>query len=79
MTLPAAPGGPPGDEAGRNAAAGQEQQDTVIPHLALYVTVNPSWAQLLKGSGLGALTTSALKRWVPIAADRVIRENHSTS
>jgi CCR4-NOT transcription complex subunit 1 len=74
MALPATPGGPSADEAGRNASAGQEQQDTVIPNLAAYVTVNPSLQQLLQGTGLGALTTASLKRWVPIAVDRAIRE-----
>jgi CCR4-NOT transcription complex subunit 1 len=70
MALPAAPGGPI-DDAGRNAA---DQQDTVIPNLAAYVTVNPSLPQLLQGSVLGTLTTASLKRWVPIAVDRAIRE-----
>jgi CCR4-NOT transcription complex subunit 1 len=74
MALPATPGGPSGEEAGRNASPGQEQQDTVIPNLAAYVTVNPSLPQLLQGTGLGALTTASLKRWVPIAVDRAIRE-----
>jgi CCR4-NOT transcription complex subunit 1 len=39
-----------------------------------HVTVNPSLQQLLQGTGLGALTTASLKRWVPIAVDRAIRE-----
>jgi hypothetical protein len=30
--------------------------------------------QQLQGTGLGALTTASLKRWVPIAVDRAIRE-----
>lgn len=50
---------------------------TVIPNLAAYVTVNPSFPQLLQSQGTGALsslTTAALKRCVPIALDKAIRE-----
>lgn len=70
MALPVPPG--PGEDAARAGAA--DQQDTVIPNLAAYVTVNPSLPQLLQGSVLGAVTTASLKRWVPIAVDRAIRE-----
>lgn len=65
------------DEASRGASNNPEQQDTVIPNLAAYVTVNPSLPQLLQsqgGSVLGGLTSASLKRWVPIAVDRAIRE-----
>lgn len=59
-------------------AAAQDQQDTVIPNLASYVTVNPSLPQLIQSQGGGALasliTAASLKRWVPIAVDRAIRE-----
>ena len=59
------------------SSAGQEQQDTVIPNLASYVTVNPSLPQLMQSQGGGALaslTEASLKRWVPVAVDRAIRE-----
>jgi CCR4-NOT transcription complex subunit 1 len=66
-----------GNESGRNTPIGIEQQDTVIPNLAAYVTVNASLSQLLQsqpGSNLTSLNSSSLKRWVPIAVDRAIRE-----
>jgi len=50
---------------------------TVIPNLAAYVTVNPSLPQLLQSQGSGALSSlsiAALKRCVPIAVDKAIRE-----
>jgi CCR4-NOT transcription complex subunit 1 len=55
----------------------RDQSETVIPNLAAYVTVNPNLPQLLQsqgGSALSALTTATLKRWVPIAVDKAIRE-----
>lgn len=56
----------PGDEA------------TLIPNLAAYVTVNQSLNELLQQSAqagtLASLNTAALKRAVPIAVDRAIRE-----
>jgi CCR4-NOT transcription complex subunit 1 len=58
-------------------SGGEDQQDTVIPNLAAYVTVNPSLPQLLQsqgGSMLASLNIAALKRCVPIAVDRAIRE-----
>jgi len=61
-------------------AAGGDDQDTVIPNLAAYVTVNPSLAQLLQQAAQGgntvlsSLTNASLKRSVPVAVDRAIRE-----
>lgn len=58
-------------------SGGDDQQDTVIPNLAAYVTVNPSLPQLLQSQGgslLAGLNSAALKRCVPIAVDRAIRE-----
>lgn len=65
------------NETGRETPTGVEQQDTVIPNLAAYVTVNASLSQLLQsqpGSVLSSLTNASLKRLVPIAVDRAIRE-----
>ena len=65
------------NESGQETSTGTEQQDTVIPNLAAYVTVNASLSQLLQsqpGSVLSSLTNTSLKRWVPIAVDRAIRE-----
>ena len=58
-------------------SGGDDQQDTVIPNLAAYVTVNPSLPQLLQsqgGAALSSLNGAALKRCVPVAVDRAIRE-----
>lgn len=57
-------------------------QQTVIPNLAAYVTINPSLALLVQqssGSVISAafstaLSTATLKKAVPIAVDRAIRE-----
>jgi len=68
---------PGGSSSGRTTPTGSEQQETVIPNLAAYVTVNSSLTQLLQsqaGSVLSNLNTASLKRWVPIAVDRAIRE-----
>lgn len=57
-----------------------DDQDTVIPNLASYVTVNPSLTQLLQQAAQGgstvlaSLTSASLKRSVPVAVDRAIRE-----
>ncbi|GKY99341.1 hypothetical protein MPSEU_000889100 [Mayamaea pseudoterrestris] len=54
-----------------------DQQDTMIPNLASYVTVNPNLTQLLQsqgGAGLAGLTFVVLKKVVPVALDRAIRE-----
>ena len=74
LGLPSVGAGPSDDTSrGSNVS----DQDTMIPNLASYVTVNPSLNQLLQtqgGAGLPSLTTSSLKRWVPVAVDRAIRE-----
>jgi len=64
------------------ASFSNDQQQTVIPNLAAYVTVNPSLAQVFRqipqesGStgGISSISFSALKRTVPVAVDRAIRE-----
>jgi CCR4-NOT transcription complex subunit 1 len=59
---------------------GGDDQETVIPNLAAYVTINPSLSQLLQqpsqsvSSVLSSLTSASLKRSVPVAVDRAIRE-----
>lgn len=58
---------------GQGSAAGsQDQLQTVIPNLASYVKLNPSITQLLQDSG--TLSMANLKRSVPVAVDRAIRE-----
>lgn len=63
---------------GSAGGGGQDQRQTVIPNLASYVTINPSLNQLLQQTYPGAvstnLVTGSLKRSVPIAVDRAIRE-----
>jgi CCR4-NOT transcription complex subunit 1 len=76
LGLPNVGNGPSGEAPTRSASSGSEDA-TMIPNLAAYVTVNPSLPQLLQSQGgvaLSSLTTSSLKRWVPIAVDRAIRE-----
>jgi len=55
-----------------------DDEATLIPNLASYVTVNQSLNELLQQSAqagtLASLNTTALKRAVPIAVDRAIRE-----
>ena len=55
-----------------------DQQQTVIPNLASYVTINPSLASLfqqLTSTGVSStVNNAALKKSVPIAVDRAIRE-----
>jgi CCR4-NOT transcription complex subunit 1 len=55
-----------------------DDEATLIPNLAAYVTVNQSLNELLQQSAqagtLASLNTAALKRAVPIAVDRAIRE-----
>mmetsp|Transcript_25591 Transcript_25591/g.60314 ORF Transcript_25591/g.60314 Transcript_25591/m.60314 type:complete len:2295 (+) Transcript_25591:66-6950(+) len=59
-------------------AGSNDDEATVIPNLAAYVTVNQSLNELLQQSAqagtLASLNTAALKRAVPIAVDRAIRE-----
>ncbi|KAL3934597.1 MAG: hypothetical protein SGBAC_009717 [Bacillariaceae sp.] len=63
-----------------DSKSSSDDQETVIPNLAAYVTVNPSLSQLLQqssqggSSALSALTSALLKRSVPVAVDRAIRE-----
>ena len=72
LSLPSVPSGLTGED-----SVTGDQQGTMIPNLGAYVTVNPSLPQLLQsqgGSGLAGLTTNSLKRLVPVAVDRAIRE-----
>lgn len=58
-------------------AAGPPSKDqhTVIPNLASYVTINPQLVQTFQQLGSScSLDNAALKRSVPIAVDRAIRE-----
>eukprot|EP00980_Cylindrotheca_fusiformis_P007822 scaffold1669_cov129-Cylindrotheca_fusiformis.AAC.33 len=65
---------------GDGQKAASDDQETVIPNLAAYVTVNQSLSQLLQHSSqsgssvLSSITSASLKRSVPIAVDRAIRE-----
>lgn len=56
----------------------QDQQQTQIPNLASYVTINSSLSQLFQhltqGSMVANINSAVLKRNVPIAVDRAIRE-----
>lgn len=75
----AALGMTPSDAAGERPSSADDHE-TVIPNLAAYVTVNPSLSQLLQqvsqgGSTiLASLNSATLKRSVPVAVDRAIRE-----
>lgn len=54
-----------------------EQLQTVIPNLAAYITINPSLNVLFQqaqGATSVNISASSLKRVVPIAVDRAIRE-----
>jgi len=66
------------DGARTPTSTGSDEEATVIPNLAAYVTVNQSLTQLLQQSAqagaLASLNNAALKRAVPIAVDRAIRE-----
>lgn len=61
-----------------SVASLQDQQQTVIPNLASYVTINPTlnvlFQQLASSGGSGNINNAMLKRNVPIAVDRAIRE-----
>jgi CCR4-NOT transcription complex subunit 1 len=69
-----------GDTAKSDAASesGSQDQQTVIPNLAAYVNVNPNLTQLfhmIQGGPLQInVSAEVLKRSVPIAVDRAIRE-----
>merc|ERR1711957_995424 len=61
-----------------SVASVQDQHQTVIPNLASYVTINPTlnllFQQLASSGGSCNITSAMLKRNVPIAVDRAIRE-----
>jgi len=61
-----------------SVASVQDQQQTVIPNLASYVTINPAlnllFQQLASSGGSCNINSALLKRNVPIAVDRAIRE-----
>ncbi|KAL3766962.1 hypothetical protein ACHAWO_010070 [Cyclotella atomus] len=63
---------------GVSDSGSQGEQQTVIPNLATYVNVNPNLTQLFHqiqgGPMASSVTTEVLKRSVPIAVDRAIRE-----
>lgn len=57
------------------AGSASKDQQTVIPNLASYVTINPQLVQMFQQLGSScSLDNAALKRSVPIAVDRAIRE-----
>lgn len=57
------------------AATVSKHQQTVIPNLDRYVTINPDLVQLFQQLGPSSLLDeSSLKRCVPIAVDRAIRD-----
>ena len=66
-----------GDDSAKSVD-GDQQHLTVIPNLAAYVNVNPNLTQLFHQVQGGPLATNVssdlLKRSVPIAVDRAIRE-----
>lgn len=68
-----------GTGTGTSSSGSQDQQQTVIPNLAAYVKINPSLTQLLQqaqgGKIAAALNSTTLKRSVPMAVDRAIRES----
>jgi len=76
----ASTGGDSAKSSDGTSAAGdnEQQQQTVIPNLAAYVNVNPNLTQLfhqVQGGPLASnVTSDLLKRSVPIAVDRAIRE-----
>ena len=60
------------------ATSSPDQQQTLIPNLASYVSINPNLLQLLQqlaaSGNAGNIDDATLKRNVPIAVDRAIRE-----
>jgi len=74
----ASTGGDSAKSVGSSDGGDQQQQQTVIPNLAAYVNVNPNLTQLFHQIQGGPLATNVssdlLKRSVPIAVDRAIRE-----
>merc|ERR1719162_1699065 len=67
-----------GDSTRTPTSSSGDDEATVIPNLAAYVTVNQSLNELLQQSpqqgALASLNVTSLKRAVPIAVDRAIRE-----
>lgn len=65
-------------DATRTPGESGEDEATVIPNLAAYVTINQSLNQLLQQSAqagaLASLNIAALRKAVPVAVDRAIRE-----
>jgi CCR4-NOT transcription complex subunit 1 len=63
---------------GQGTSSGGPDQQTVIPNLAAYVTINPSITQLLlqpqAASMSSAINNASLERFVPVAVDRAIRD-----
>ena len=63
---------------GTGTSAADDQQQTVIPNLAAYVNVNPDLTQLflqVQGGPLANnISADVLRKTVPIAVDRAIRE-----
>ena len=63
---------------GTGTSAADDQQQTVIPNLAAYVNVNPNLTQLflqVQGGPLANnISADVLRKTVPIAVDRAIRE-----
>lgn len=59
------------------SASFQDQQQTVIPNLASYVTINPNLGQLFENLASNSklnVSNGVLNRAVPVAVDRAIRE-----
>jgi len=63
---------------GPSKHSSSKEQQTVIPNLASYVTINPSLTTLIQQSQGNTLTSTmssaTLQRTVPVAVDRAIRE-----
>ncbi len=61
-----------------SSSTSQDQQQTVIPNLANYVSINPTLLQLFRqlasNGNNGSINSATLQRNVPIAVDRAIRE-----
>mmetsp|Transcript_23699 Transcript_23699/g.28937 ORF Transcript_23699/g.28937 Transcript_23699/m.28937 type:complete len:1516 (+) Transcript_23699:70-4617(+) len=71
--VPPAPASPKAESRSATPSAVPEGQ-TVIPNLAAYVTINPTLNLLFQTHNNINISSSSLKRSVPIAVDRAIRE-----